>query len=254
MQADFLTITSRDAELFGEAEAFLVGDIWHRTLFGANGRQDEEGLFVGRYLDGLFIASCAGARSHDLLRVLAMTQIDVSVARLDLQVTLAVPDADSVIRSVHPNPRYKSLLVAPVVENQKGATLYVGAPRSRKRLRVYNKSVQAGISPAVGEYLRVELQNRDTEADYYFGLFRIGGVQTAYKAFRGTVAVMAPEIGELLPEAGAAHIDVQLPKKGSNYSYWIEHSVIPGVQKAMLAGDKGVYEVLAKLKAVLEHI
>lgn len=253
MQADYLVITSMDAVLFGEAEQLLVGDIWSRNLFGATGMWDG-GLFVGRYTDGRFIASCSGPRSHDLLRVLALSDFDASVARLDLQVTIVVNDADGVIRSITPHPRYKSLLMAPVTPTQKGATLYVGAPGSRKRLRVYNKSAQAGVTPACGEYLRVELQARDSEADYYFAVFRKGGTPAAYQAFRSAATFMAPQLNEVLPHDTRAHIEVEVPQRENNYAYWLEHSVLPAVARAMRQDNPLVKQALKDLKELLSAL
>ena len=253
MQADFLTITSMDAVLYGEAVQLLGSDLWHKNMFGAVGWYDGS-LFVGKFSDGRFIASCAGSRSHDLLRVLSLTDFDASVARLDLQVTLVVPSADGVIRSIQPHPRYKSLIMHPVNDGDKGATLYIGAPRSRKRLRVYNKSAQSGVLPPTGEYLRVELQARDSEADYYYSLFRAGGEKTAYAGFRNVALVMAPGLYAVLPKADSPHIDIKEPPKATPYRYWLEHSVIPGIAKAMLLGDDEVLELLRTLREQLSTI
>ena len=68
-----------------------------------------------------------------------------SVARIDVQATLAVHDADAIIRTTVPNRRYKGTLIQTVFG--KGATLYVGAPSSDARLRLYNKSAESGEYP-----------------------------------------------------------------------------------------------------------
>lgn len=255
MQADYITVTADEAALYLEAEQFLVGNIWHRNLLGATGRCDEDGLFVGRFSNGRWIVSCAGARADDVMRVLALTDIQPSVARLDLQVTVGVDDADAIIRSIKPNARYKTLLAAPVGEGERGATLYIGAPKSRKRLRVYNKSAQSGMQPPLGEYLRIELQLRDAEADYYYSTLRAGGKAIMYKAYRNTVVAMAPALEGYLPVTKSAHVDIQVDRATRpRYDYWIRQSVIPGVLKAALIADQETRDALRDLREAIADV
>lgn len=88
----------------------------------------------------------SGSEAHYVARTLNMAIFEsYSVARMDLQVTMTSLDADYMIEYIQPSKVYKATKIVNL--NGKGTTLYVGAPTSNLRLRVYNKTAESGIAP-----------------------------------------------------------------------------------------------------------
>ncbi|MQJ21768.1 hypothetical protein EI020_24605, partial [Escherichia coli] len=80
--------------------------------------------------------------------------------------------------------------------NGEGETLYVGAPKSRARLRIYNKSAEAGIEHETGKYLRIEVQLRDRYADQAYNVWLDGKPDS----------VLAYWVGKMLDDASARDV------------------------------------------------
>lgn len=129
-------------------------------------------LFCGEGADR-YLVMATSYRAHQFLANNDVRDLDdLSVARLDVQVTLACPDPDSVIRLTKPPRMYKCTMITDL--HGEGCTLYVGSPTSRARMRLYNKTAESGLTAEDGrKLLRVEVQLRDNYADFalksYYG-------------------------------------------------------------------------------------
>jgi len=160
----------------------------------------------------------------------------LSIARIDVQTTFISRDADLLIRSCEPSNRYQAFRIAPV--HGRGHTLYVGSPRSDKRLRIYNKSAESGETPNEGEYVRVELQLRDDYAERAFTALRGGGLKGWYlhalKAMIDpfTFAIVRDSINDVeeYHEDAAARDDWTQRR-----IIWVERSVIPALKRLFAA-------------------
>jgi hypothetical protein len=156
----------------------------------------------------------------------------LSIARIDVQTTLVARDADALIRSCDPSARYQAFRIAPV--RDRGCTLYVGSPRSDKRLRIYNKSAESGEAPEVGEYVRFELQLRDDYAERAFTALRGGGLKGWFlHTLRSmidsfTFAVVRDSLNDV---EEYRQDTVALEDWTQRRIIWVERSVIPALKK-----------------------
>jgi hypothetical protein len=156
----------------------------------------------------------------------------LSIARIDVQTTLVARDADLLIRSCDPSARYQAFRIAPV--RDRGCTLYVGSPRSDKRLRIYNKSAESGEMPEVGEYVRFELQLRDEYAERAFTALRGGGLKGWYlHTIRSMIdSFTFAIVRDALNDVEEYHQDaVVLEDWTQRRIIWVERSVIPALKK-----------------------
>jgi hypothetical protein len=160
----------------------------------------------------------------------------LSIARLDVQTTLISRDADLLIRSCEPSNRYQAFRIAPV--RGAGCTLYVGSPKSDKRLRIYNKSAESGEVPNEGEYVRFELQLRDDYAERAFTALRGGGLSGWYlHALKSmidsfTFAVVRDSINDV---EEYRQDSVALEDWTQRRILWVERSVVPALKRLFAA-------------------
>jgi hypothetical protein len=160
----------------------------------------------------------------------------LSIARIDVQTTFVARDADLLIRSCDPSARYQAFRIAPV--RDRGCTLYVGSPRSDKRLRIYNKSAESGEVPESGEYVRFELQLRDDYAEKAFTALRGGGLKGWYlHAIRSMIdSFTFAVVRDALNDVEEYHQDVAaLEDWTQRRIIWVERSVIPALKKLFAA-------------------
>jgi hypothetical protein len=160
----------------------------------------------------------------------------LSIARIDVQTTLISRDADALIRSCEPSARYQAFRIAPV--RGRGHTLYVGSPKSDKRLRVYNKSAESGETPDEGEYVRFELQLRDDYAERAFTALRGGGLSGWY--LHALKAMIDPftfaTVRDSLNDVEEYRQDtVALEDWTQRRILWVERSVIPALKRLFAA-------------------
>ena len=254
MFPDFLTATTTN-DAVGWAFRNLVFDRSesprYRILMGAEGYQSG-GIFVGRFPGGRWLITASGSEAE--VPWIFLDSIDdaddISVARVDLQMTLHTRDADYVINQITPASRYKATRIVPI--NSRGTTLYIGSPASDKRLRIYNKSAQLGEDAAVAELLRVELQLRNAHADTALAAARTNSKEGFFSWWRATCCAMAPALEGILPRASIAHIHIA-PRSETEKSYkaWVEGVVAPALLKAQLTRDwEEIRLVLLKVLAV----
>jgi hypothetical protein len=215
------------------------------------GFRGDNGVFVGQSVDRMMIWS-SGNEAHYVAKTLKTDVFEsFSVARMDLQVTMTSLDADYMIEYIQPAKTYKATKVVNV--NEKGTTLYVGAPTSNIRLRVYNKTAESGIFPDEGgEYVRFELQCRNQYADKAFIAFRNNMVRSfylmilkrmidtyTYKLIEG--AIRSNE-EELFVDSFPSSKDDPVSRK----KRWLEQSVLPALRR-LLVEDKEYVDNFVKL-------
>lgn len=160
----------------------------------------------------------------------------LSIARIDVQTTFVSRDADALIRSCDPSARYQAFRIAPVRE--RGHTLYVGSPRSDKRLRIYNKSAESGETPNEGEYVRFELQLRDDYAERAFTALRGGGLVGWYlHTIRSMIdSFTFSVVRDSLNGVEEYHQDAAaLEDWTQRRIIWVERSVIPALKRLFAA-------------------
>jgi hypothetical protein len=160
----------------------------------------------------------------------------LSIARIDVQTTLVSRDADLLIKSCDPSARYQAFRIAPV--RGCGHTLYVGSPRSDKRLRIYNKSAESGEVPESGEYVRFELQLRDDYAEKAFTALRGGGLKGWYlHTIRSMIdSFTFAVVRDALNDVEEYHQDVAaLEDWTQRRIIWVERSVIPALKRLFAA-------------------
>jgi DNA relaxase NicK len=160
-------------------------------------------------------------------------------------------DADYMIEYIQPPKVYKATKVVNI--NEKGTTLYVGAPTSRVRLRVYNKTAESGIVPdSGGEYVRFELQCRNQYADKAFVAFRNNMARSFYLmilkrmvdsyTFRLVEGAIRSADEELFTDDFPVSKDDPISRK----KRWLEQSVLPALRR-LLVEDKDYVDNFIRL-------
>jgi len=215
------------------------------------GFRGDNNTFVGQSEDRLMIWS-SGQNAHYVAKTLKTDIFEsYSVARMDLQITMTSLDADYMIEYIQPNKIYKAIKVVNIGE--KGTTLYVGAPTSRVRLRIYNKTAESGIKPeSGGEYVRFELQCRDQYADKAFVAVRNNMARSFYLmmlkkmidayTFKLVESAIRSADEELFVDDFPTNRDDPINRK----KRWLEQSVLPALRR-LLVEDKDYVDNFVKL-------
>lgn len=122
-----------------------------------------------------------GPRAQDAMSiVMTISPSVLSIARIDIQATMVVHDADGAVSWAQPAKAYKAVMWHAIGE--RGSTLYIGAPSSNARMRIYNKTAESGQSPGEGlEYLRVEVQLRNRYADQAYKAIAAGNIEAVWQ-------------------------------------------------------------------------
>jgi hypothetical protein len=240
LRADYLVVTVPCTEA-AEASypvmiAYWLPDPQPFALYGYRGYKSGK-IFIGEREDR-YLVQATGAIAHDVaLRFPLPVDHELSVARIDVQTTMVTQDADFFIRACEPQGGYKATRWSAVGEP--GETLYVGAPKSDCRLRIYNKTAESGIKPQVpGDFVRVELQFRNRYADRMFRAIRaraprlpfLSHLRRMVDSFTFDVVKRHVESveEELFPEEQFTEIDALSRRKA-----WLERSVIPAMRKVL---------------------
>jgi hypothetical protein len=215
------------------------------------GYKGSNNTFIGQSSDRIMIWS-SGQNAHYVAKTLKTDIFEsYSVARMDLQVTMTSLDADYMIEYIQPNKIYKCTKITNLYE--KGTTLYVGAPTSRVRLRIYNKTAESGIVPeSGGEYVRFELQCRDQYADKAFIAVRNNMVRSFYLmmlkkmidayTFKQVESAIRAADEELFVDDFPASKDDPVARK----KRWLEQSVLPALRR-LLVEDRDYVDNFIKL-------
>ncbi len=251
---DYIVATLPDSPAWSSAVfGRLVGDVpdVRNTvmMYGAYGWKCGK-VFVGEYNDGRLLVSVSGDAAHDAairLRQMPIEGRRWSIARLDLQETHAVNDADAIVLSTDPRSRYKSHLIRPVSSAHRGATMYVGAPKSDRRLRIYNKTAESGVrTPEGQELVRVELVLRNRRAD-----------QAWQNLCSDIDALFGAHVEQMLERCPVIDIittfrsDVRLNYvEGDDWLErrlrWIDGCVIPALRKLQMQSEIDVLDYIVK--------
>jgi len=262
-KVDWITITVPDWHNHDAMTPVLLGELMAGNV--SQGRHPSGALgwygrscFLGAWDNGRLIYQASGSWAHAIVRKLdRLLPVDGrSVARIDVQATLAVHDADAIIRTTVPNRRYKSTLIQTVFG--KGATLYVGAPSSDARLRLYNKSAESGEYPSDGgEWLRAELQLRNRYADRMYAAClgsAMGG--TALEFVR---RMCDNNLYRLLRDNTSSAADAPYWDEDSDLDWvgrrihWLVHCVVPALRKLVLHDPETRREVGLALARIMDY-
>lgn len=223
-----------------------------QRLYGAIGIKGKRG-FVGQWDDGRIILTSTGASANEtaIHAFGTLTPEGRSIARLDIQVTASIDNADGLIIKALPSRRYKATLYTTV--NGAGATLYVGAPKSNARLRIYNKTAESGLAADDGrEYIRFEMQFRDQYAERAWMRYARGEgnqILVDWVARMVDDGVTAQWLYAWLGVHGSKYNDPVIEADDDwvdRRKMWIERSVIPAIRK-LLAVDPAYADVIQSL-------
>jgi len=243
IRADYFVITmTRNARLDAHFPS-LVGQYVRNPredrIMQFYGYRGENSIFVGQSDDRVMVWA-SGPQSHYVAKTINTNLTEsYSVARMDLQVTMTSLDADYMIEYIQPAKIYKATKVTNL--NAKGTTLYVGAPTSNIRLRVYNKSAESGIVPDTGgEYVRIELQCRNQYADKAFTALRNNMVRSFYLmilkrmvdayTFKLVEGAIRSADEELFTDDFPSGKDDPIARK----KRWVEQSVLPALRRLLV--------------------
>jgi hypothetical protein len=246
---DWITVTHPDGVALDAYTPVLIDRLmrgkaehWkHRT--GAYGWRAKQ-VFIGSYDSGRLLIEASGVMAQVAIPVIAaiIPQDGISVARLDAQATVAVPDADRMVKSVIPSRRYKCSLISNLWDT--GATLYVGAPSSDRRLRVYNKTAESGEVPyGGGEWLRVEVQARDRYADRLYRSYLKGALTGVYLEY---VRAMADDVLYRLLRDSVCDLSAPVwdeDDDGQDWvarrARWLRDTIVPALRRLALHSEEG---------------
>jgi hypothetical protein len=220
----------------------------------------KDGVFVGyRHYDDRVLVQGIGSSANRAVLIFQQRSQGkkCSVARFDAQVTFAVDDADRVIVFASPKKRYKSMRISQVFE--RGDTLYVGSPKSAYRLRVYNKTAQANISPESGEYIRFEITFRDSLADTAYRAYLEGDMDLYFLGYLGQMVdevtynlvkcilfknmAVEPRVFEKDNDEGIEKTKV-----------WLENVVMPCLQRLYLRDPEYVSSLIERLDKIVGDV
>ena len=194
--------------------------------------------FIGSREDSYFLNLTGGyADSH----FEAVWRADLHCSRIDLQLTAktlvtradiaqgAYRDATTHNDTLPPQKRRKLYVI---VGSDGGDTLYVGAPSSEQRGRIYNKAIQSGLPRYMGCW-RWEVVLRNELATEYIRALRSASMSRdeyvlasvcKWYAERGVqTAVLCASSNVVLPRQRATRTDVERKLE------WLEHQVRPTI-------------------------
>lgn len=253
---DWITITNKEWAQYEHLTPVVInrclgGEVRpHRHRSGARGWSGDKS-FVGQFDCGMLLVEATGSMAQLVAdRVAGVIPEDgMSVARLDLQATIWTADADSVIATIVPSKRYRCTLMRDLYN--RGCTLYVGAPASDARMRVYNKTAEAGLAPAQGgEWLRIELQLRNRYADRAWKSW-IKRAQSGL--FLEYVRKMLDERTYRMVRDAVEHGEEPMYDQETDDDwitrriFWLRHTVIPALRRLALHDEHTRREVALAL-------
>jgi len=152
-----------------------------------------------------------------------------------------------------PSRRYKCTLIRNLYD--KGCTLYVGAPSSDARLRMYNKSVESGQYPSEGgEWLRIELQLRNKYADRAWVNWRKRAQGNFLLEWLRKMADMRTYlmVKEAIEHGDEPAIDQDTDDDWvTRRLYWLQHTVVPALRRLALHDEYTRRQVALALNDIM---
>lgn len=240
---DYLVATVEADEEVAALEAVLAGQVEGGKQTVMHGYRltikDKAGYGWSRDGDRLMIVGTGGSADVAAGMLSLFRRKRISIARLDIQDTVAVDDPDRVIQFTQPAKAYKATRWSAVGEP--GETLYVGSPKSDARLRLYNKTAESGLSPGDGmQYLRIEVQLRNRYADQAYEQSERGGAANVLAAWvqRFLQKEDAQYLLKLMQYHGVAELlRIEEPEEDwtARRKAWIEASVMPAIKRLVIA-------------------
>jgi hypothetical protein len=223
-----------------------------RRFYGYSGFIKDK-FFIGDNGERILLQA-TGSRADEILQLIETNWPGLSVARIDLQLTILVADADAIISRTMPSRAYKSVRIVNLAE--RGSTLYVGAAKSRCRLRIYNKTAESGEQLVSGmERMRIELQLRDEYADRALINMRAGAGDMFFRYYvsRMSDGYITNLLDRAIKDSSMVHmIDTDTLKSDDSRKLWLEHSVIPALMKLAAYDKDYVREFLKRLNELLD--
>lgn len=210
-----------------------------RVLYGYKiHMQDQVGIGLN-YAETRVMVIGTGVRSHYAMALYkSLHPGDISVARIDIQVTLVDSNADRTIAWLQPAKAYRATRWSAVGEP--GETLYVGSPSSDARLRVYNKSAESGIKPEDGgDFLRIEVQLRNRYADKAYSAIAEGKIEHVWQYWVRKMLNPDDATG-LIMRAVGSEVHWTLPVVEDQEDWvsrrkrWVETSVVPALRRLLV--------------------
>lgn len=240
---DYLVATVEVDEYVAALEPVLAGQVEGGKTVSVHGyrliMKDKAGYGYNRQGDRLMIAGTGSSADVAAGMLSLFRGRRISIARLDIQDTVAVDDPDRVIQFTSPAKAYKATRWSSVGEP--GETLYVGSPKSDARLRLYNKTAECGLSPGNGlQYLRIEVQLRNKYADQAYAQGERGGAADVLAAWvlRFVEDKDAQYLLKLMQYHGVAQLlRLEEPEEDwiARRKAWVEVSVVPALKRLILA-------------------
>ncbi len=255
VKADYLVVTvplgSVDEEKLRDfAKMSIDGEF--RRFYGYAGFLKDK-FFVGDNGNRMLLQS-TGSRSDEIIPLIDTSWIGISVARIDIQLTILVADADSIISQTFPAKSYKAVRMVNLGE--RGSTLYVGSPKSRVRLRIYNKTAESGEDLINGmERLRFELQLRDDYADRCLINLKAGSGDMFFRYYvsRMTDGYITSLIDRSFQHSDMLHmVETESQKSDDTRKDWLEHSVFPALMKLAVYDKDYVRDFLNRARELLD--
>lgn len=215
------------------------------------GRQKGK-LFVGDSYDRYMIAATSYT-AHEFLAHNDIRELDeISVARLDIQVTIKAFRVDQTIELVRPPKLYQCTLIVSLYGE--GTTLYIGAPSSRVRARLYNKTAESGKRAEDGsELLRIEFQLRDRYADFALTSLYAGQIDRLMLSHTKKMtddyiaSLVERAIRETDTIARVAPTDEIEASPIARRIGWLNHSVRPAIMKLAILDRAAAIDFLEKV-------
>ena len=222
------------------------------VLYGARARRGANAT-VGEWDNGMLLVSASGGVAHEVALAIRTVAVERrSVARMDIQATIQVEGADEWVNSLKHNNRYQATRVQTL--GGRGATLYVGAPSSSARLRVYNKTAESGIpAPNGGELLRVEVQTRDKYADAAYRALTSGAQDDFLLHWTRKMIASSEHVNRLAGLlASGAEITMKELLQDEQWvdrrKRWVERSVVPALRRLLAVEPEYLHVVLQLLQ------
>lgn len=231
--------------------AGIVADGEPAAIRNYYGKQKGKVFFGDNYHRYMLVATSYAA--HEFLTMHDLREFEeLSIARLDIQVTLRCHHVDQTISLVRPAKMYNCTLITSLYGE--GTTLYVGAPSSRVRCRIYNKTAEAGVRSADGyELMRVEFQLRDRYADFALVNFYAGQLDRLFLSHtrKMTDEYIASLVERELREGEAMNRipnrDDETPSAIARRIGWLQHSVRPALIKLSMMDREAALDFLEQV-------
>lgn len=213
------------------------GSIWHGG-----------GIQKGR---SHFRLQVSGSDARLLEQHLQWSLADINCTRIDIQLTIDLPDnysADRVANDIHHGvwPDGRRRKVRKYVNMGDGLdTIYIGSPKSEKQIRLYVKQGENG------RYLRFEAQYRGAAAEAVYLLIAEGktGLALAGELHRMPQVWPFQLFREILPADGVAAAGAIYVPDDNRTWRWFQTQIVPAIKRMLNS-----HEYRQRMIYLLEYI